>query len=136
MGCMAEREYQDNGTTIRIEEKAKHTPGPWVYCYTGTSNAEMFRIKTNARREQSGIARVFSWTDHSEESKENARLIAAAPELLEALDQLICGGCGHRIGWNGVHDAEQTRLERTDWKKCNWCKHARAAIAKATGGDR
>jgi Domain of unknown function (DUF3560) len=52
-------------------------------------------------------------------------------ELLAALEETVCAGCNHRIGWNGEHDAEQTRLGRLDWKTCNHCRNQRAAIAKA-----
>jgi hypothetical protein len=45
----------------------------------------------------------------------NARLIAAAPELLEACKRLL--GCMNAAGWEGAPDSD----------------YARAAIAKAEG---
>jgi hypothetical protein len=54
-----------------------------------------------------------------DECMANARLIAAAPDMLEALTDLV-GGCGKEgdLFSNQAHDK------------------ARAAIAKATGGDK
>ena len=48
----------------------------------------------------------------------NARLIAAAPELLEALQSVV-------THWT-------SQFERSGHKAPSWCIQARAAIAKAT----
>lgn len=52
-------------------KQVKHTPGPWTVEYS--SGVDLAHVKT----ENHGIA----WT-----SDDNARLIAAAPELLNALE--------------------------------------------------
>lgn len=58
---------------------SEHTPGPWTYRPPGV---------------QLGLAVIASnghviYSDrHTEETEANARLIAAAPELLAALEQL------------------------------------------------
>ena len=64
---------------------SKHTPGPWVFEYdndVGDNDdyfIEFFSVRTQDSNEL--IARV--------EEKTDARLIAAAPDLLEAL-QVLC----------------------------------------------
>ena len=89
-------------------ENAKHTPGPWEVHPTtlhpavrsvGTANAAPRRICTAGSMNGSPV------------DEHNARLIAAAPELLEALELIANTGM----------DAKQCMLT------------ARAAIAKATG---
>ena len=61
-----------------MTEQAKHTPGPWKV--VGKS------IKSEIGRDQSTIARIDSRGKFLPGYDEaNARLIAAAPDLLEAL---------------------------------------------------
>lgn len=76
---------------------AKHTPGPWIVESDG-SMLEVWEEETLYT-----VARVFR-------HEQNARLIAAAPELLEACLTLI------------QTDDLQAAIDK-----------ARAAIAKATG---
>lgn len=97
----------------------KHTPGPWNYLDFGFNegNEVIYGRETTQRP----IAEAIHWLDQSEshaQVKANARLIAAAPELLEALlalDDL-------RGAWSPPDD-----VIKAAWSKC------RAAIAKATG---
>ena len=86
---------------------AKHTPGPWV-TYLNTMDDVVVRKMNEAGYEQCVIARGANY--------KNARLIAAAPELLEALIELA--DCGAEA-WG--EDRPCVRI-------------ARDAIAKATGG--
>lgn len=106
---------------------ATHTPGPWEVnergdcvsgTYVGESSGFMFVL---AERPHSGYGRdVFA---------ANARLIAAAPEMLEALESCF--------KW-----MEFTITELSGHKqgaRMNWggpVSKARAAIAKAKGVDR
>lgn len=73
----------------------KHTPGPW--------DLQETLISHGSKRP---LARI--WNEH-ENWEANARLIAAAPELLAALEDGINGG----------------------WKKEEHWENAKAAIAKA-----
>jgi hypothetical protein len=65
----------------RLREVAGHTPGPWIY----TRNPENTRWIIDG-----APARAIACTAGYEPNNEaNARLIAAAPELLEALTGII-----------------------------------------------
>ncbi len=64
-----------------VEGKASHTPGPWVPC-PGLAGSR-FRIET--MRVNNDCEPVAECKGPDREA--NARLIAAAPELLEALEE-------------------------------------------------
>jgi hypothetical protein len=86
----------------------KHTPGPWVAECIG-SNGD--HENPQDIYEINGKTRVAEFVTEA-----NARLIAAAPELLDALVTLL--------------DAvEGKRITQGD------CNQARAAIARATGDE-
>lgn len=57
----------------------KHTPGPW---FAGDS------LTVWTKNDMSCVAKVAGPTDSDPESAANAHLIAAAPELLEALQSV------------------------------------------------
>lgn len=92
-----------------------HTPGPWVVTVTDDGGSMVHAPNC-------AIATVWPAPDSkagdNRQSAINARLIAAAPEMLEALQRVI------RL----VGDPEQTLADIVN------CAHA--AIAKATGGDK
>ena len=103
----------------------KHTPGPWNTEYATGNNF------TNAHWRIYGLGSVqngafrnwIATTTPHNQAKENARLIAAAPELLEALRQTCMVLRVAPINWTkniAVVDA---------------LKQADDAIAKATGGE-
>ena len=95
---------------------AKHTPGQWAYHNTPTP---FIHVAAGGLP----ICQIYTSTAHGQSMGEqfaNARLIAAAPELLAALQALV--------GWE---DAEIKHFGATgpdDWIMAD----ARAAIAKAT----
>jgi hypothetical protein len=92
--------------------KAAHTPGPW--------KVDVFTTAILIESRVGCICEMPSdHGQHAERRVANARLIAAAPELLEALEDLDWG-----IG-NGASDET--------WDAA--CAKARAAIAKAKGGS-
>ena len=99
---------------------AKHTPGPWVILkgYDGTvevSASRPYRINNIS----AGTPLICDVYQHPEfdgfSSQANANLIAAAPELLEALALI------------------SRYIEPTAVDAASMQKVARAAIAKATG---
>jgi hypothetical protein len=61
-----------------------HTPGPWHPVTLGASPDHAWAIDSELHE----VARLPEWTDNQAEAEANARLIAAAPELLEALRNL------------------------------------------------
>lgn len=91
--------------------RVPHTPGKW---YMGNN----LTVWTDA--DQSLIAQVAGPRDEDPESLANARLIAAAPELLSALKLAL-----HSLEF---HDKQA----EYDWHS-DEIKAARAAIAKAEG---
>jgi hypothetical protein len=96
---------------------SKHTPGPWV-----AAPYEGYGPRTTVRQgcERTGmrIASTFETTSprNIERNEANARLIAAAPELLQAL-MAICDEGDARQGYASIEAYDI----------------ARTAIAKATG---
>ena len=73
--------------------EAKHTPGPWVF-RRGPDDAG-FEFTLGDTRERTFVEQTFDYAqvlypddgDQYETAEANARLIAAAPELLEALEE-------------------------------------------------
>ena len=86
-----------------------HTPGPWAY---RPSNNGHFIAGTG---ENSGYLAEVRQCRSKQDVRADARLIAAAPELLESL-QSVLNSC---LDSQGLADAY---------------KQARAAIAKVEGG--
>lgn len=92
----------------------KHTPGPWRYCKeNGSPTTGQHMI---AGGKPGYLAEVRDCGSGDVEA--NARLIAAAPELLEALEFLV--GC---VSHGYTNDDAKA------------ISNARAAIAKATGAS-
>lgn len=100
---------------------AKHTPGPWT-CHVTVTDDDSWAPGVQKVEVESGETLIASYkTEYVEypsqdECEANARLIAAAPELLEALSALM----------------ELERRGRFMPIGREW-DAARAAIARATG---
>lgn len=95
----------------------KHTPGPWTFGHWGND----FWVGTNSAGLSGKVAKVI-WDMGEEvaEGRENARLIAAAPELLEALKVIT-----------DHFEARMADNENATWYDSY--NNACAAIAKAEG---
>lgn len=98
---------------------AQHTPGPWHYSHREGADG-MYR--TEVFSEQHGGIATCDWTPKhygngvtATYREANARLIAAAPDLLDALIEL------NSVSARGFLYDDPARVK------------ARAAIAKATG---
>ena len=92
--------------------EAKHTPGPWNIVESNKIDEEA-HIQTDLK----SICRM--WIQMDSQDMANARLIAAAPELLEALTAMVAI-------WEGPRELAALRFAKS-------VIDARAAIAKATG---
>lgn len=102
----------------------KHTPGPWKAM--GRTGHGM--LPHTAVAAKTLIARVYSEAfGDIENETANARLVAAAPDLLQALLALI-PDAADAAGFNRKQGYIDIAAER--WGRIN---AAKAAIAKATG---
>lgn len=99
---------------------AQHTPGPWKINKTGSEN--FIGISADGHYSLADVWMIDDGVTR-EQMEANARLIAASPELLEALKTMVDAirkyGCGFESGSGEFWLGEEK---------------ARAAIAKATGG--
>ena len=98
-----------------------HTPGPWRWFAGDHVETSRPHIKHFVGANGQGFALTVGL--HIEEDAANAHLIAAAPELLEALKAIPCADCER-----GIRDSISMKLN-----DCRTCQPARAAIAKAEG---
>ena len=87
----------------------KHTPGPWRALESKSSQHQVWKGDDH-------IASAWGTDVPGDEQLANARLIAAAPELLDALKRIV-----------SVASVELTG------RRDDVLEQARAAIAKATG---
>lgn len=99
---------------------SKHTPGPWIIIDDSRCFKEI-KITTEGR-EKDSVVSICEMDLHfrgiiGDEQNANARLIAAAPELLKALEMIA------NMDSMSYHSLESAKIT------------ARAAIAKATGGQ-
>jgi len=107
---------------------SKHTPGPWAYALEyGPNITEPPRITTVARCANYVIGLPSDYPggnyrdgDPSGDEEADARLIAAAPELLEALEHIM--RCIPMGGFAQIHHGSST------WEQID------AAVSKARGG--
>ena len=94
---------------------SKHTKGPWIICYDGNIDSKSGRSICAM-----GFSTYKEYNDQPE-MKANARLIAAAPELLEACKEQmrVIETMGNKTGCWPINDDN--------------LQMAKAAIAKAEG---
>lgn len=93
----------------------QHTQGPWSIELNHATNTSEF-IRAHIDGEMHDIASLLC--DETGNASTNARLIAAAPDLLAALRE--------------IHDA--VAMGEADFSPSgDWFKEAQAAITKATG---
>jgi hypothetical protein len=100
--------------------KAKHTPGPWILKeYDGD-----YEICAEGNTQHDGhgwnIATVHGSISNDGDSRSNAKLIAAAPDLLSALEHALAA----------LDDAMKNH---THWIYADAQQEALQAIAKAEG---
>lgn len=98
---------------------SNHTPGPWEPRYESPGSPWAAIVSPARRRETDAEHRVCELRVADPEHTANARLIAAAPELLAALQ-----ACHRQL-------ADWVDQGSTDDRDFEACKLARAAIEKA-----
>jgi hypothetical protein len=120
--------------TQATETSAVHTPGPWVADISERWSADTHvRVPSLAGQPGYGphgpaVARVLRYIRNRDEVLANARLIAAAPELLAELDCRV----GDLVMLRKAIEANDPKVEllvRID----DMLRETRAAIAKAQG---
>ena len=94
-----------------------HTPGPWTSGRAIPADDTVSRI---VRAGVDHIAVVMDLEGAAQEAADNARLIAAAPDMLEALRAMV--------DYFGPHPDVDNGLDET-------LTAARAAVARATGSQ-
>lgn len=101
-------------------KQTKHTPGPWIVI----DHYEPNRILVNAGvyPDATAIAEIIS---AGSTKRANARLIAAAPDLLDVVQLII-------KEWE--KPTEGVQVGELIARLSQYSVEARAAIAKATGG--
>lgn len=96
----------------------KHTPGPWDY-WSGYNPFDKLEAQVTA---EGGDIVIASYNSLIEQGEANARLMAAAPELLEALERLKIEVI--------LSDVDMDYIE-SHFRP--WLNKAELAIAKARG---
>ncbi|OWB46501.1 hypothetical protein [Stenotrophomonas maltophilia] len=107
---------------------SKHTPGPWIAYEIAPDDPEWGACEIwpdeNDREDEEGTVKPVATMVMG---VENARLIAAAPELLDALIEAVkCGMVPISSAKDGGASTHSRQVRCADM--------IRAAIAKATGG--
>jgi len=112
-----------------------HTPGNWDIhtCNENGPFLDSFYLSTSADERERIICRfptaTGQFSDTGRENLANARLIAAAPDLLSALEWLAVWNDGEPCFCHVHGESERARYTPHD----SYCDKARAAIAKAKG---
>jgi hypothetical protein len=106
-----------------------HTPGPWDWGPHSDELVGRYEVNAGEGRQRAHICECHSNRQQTrkvadEEAAANARLIAAAPELLEALQSLI-----------DLSDDGSLHIEGSIATEDPVITAARAAIAKAEGRE-
>ena len=100
----------------------KHTPGPWEATPNGGDDPDPTIRYISTPDNLIAVSEKIWWAGDwdIEQQEANARLIAAAPDLLEVVETGL-----------GLRDYEKEHPRVVNWPK--WEAEARAAIAKAKG---
>jgi hypothetical protein len=111
-----------------VTEKIAHTPGPWYCNKTGEMKYSGFTIREK-KTARSICAYASNGKRPLEEQQANANLIAAAPELLEALKAFV----SHSMGGTNNNGETWIGWQKGEGDSADKLAFARAAIAKAEG---
>ena len=103
-----------------------HTPGPWMVAENLFGNTPSYEVYSNAETKsgKGGYTRICQITPRDQ--KDNAALIAAAPEMLSILEELR-----ESSTCCGTYDL----LDETTWASPDLADRIESAIRKARGGE-
>lgn len=113
-----------------MSEATKHTPGPWkAKTLEEWVEGKGGLVVIDAPGKWLSLANAHIHRDSREEGEANARLIAAAPDLLEALEAMdaLVESLWDSVPWGDTFNLDIRALNEVPGK-------ARAAIAKAREG--
>src|SRR3990167_398391 len=96
---------------------SQHTPGPWTIDPSeqrDISGSRVFKVVTDDRNAADGlIADVSAWWVDTQSARANARLIAAAPEMLALIrkdaENFDAAIHGRRLVYNDLELAKERR---------------------------
>lgn len=117
-----------------------HTPGPWEAYVRVARDGGSYTIAVHEQGYPEKRTPVVAWPGFDDsrrpiaEHAANARLIAAAPELLEALEAILGPLATIPMGESGAPD-ERVPVKPNLRVSEAAILRARAAIAKARGGE-
>lgn len=103
--------------------KHTHTPGPWSVEIDHHNNAPEL-IRAHIDGEMFDVASILC--DETGNAAANARLIAAAPKLLQVLQDIL-------PEFIGLYERFDPTGQIAVWEQ--WTEEAMEAIAEATGGE-
>ena len=104
--------------------KAKHTPGPWDVCLYNRAILGGETSRDGCRVTVADLPTMYGPLDANPVSEANARLIAAAPDLLAVLEGLV-----NSVDEYGLRDHAGATITEKETAT------AHAAIAKARGTE-
>lgn len=84
-----------------MKNEAKWTPGPWEYQQWGS------RIFDSGKGSSQVLVAIIATNTRKDEGRHNAHLIAAAPELFEALEAMLEDGVFAGCDWIPSDNAKQ-----------------------------
>lgn len=117
---------------------SEHTPGPWWV----DDRRPRGSLQVNAKHRGEGssycVASMNYWEGSANEA--NAKLIAAAPDLLALAHQYAsecaeCNGTGTADAWEDNVPGDITKGVHATTMDCEDCADIRAVIAKAEGSS-
>ena len=109
----------------------KFTPGPWTLCRTIDGEKTVaFHVAADPHGSLHPVVEYREGKVRApEEIEANARLISAAPELVEALRDVT-----QHLHVLSAGEVDDPKAGITGWRECHEAiDRARAALAKATG---
>ncbi len=125
-------------TNQASQETVSHTPGPWEIRLVDPEWCAIARVGFMPHATVNNPAAGGSLKNHMRpEDNANARLIAAAPDLLASLLDLLADVTGPAMVYgNGIgNDGKKTGLTHQEFNELRAARiaNARAAIARAEG---